>query len=81
MNHGLELTQSEVHRKKHVFRLFFEERILDVGHVILSFFNSIADLCDFTINLSKSLVKFVLDHKRYAVVALVAVVIIFAMVF
>jgi hypothetical protein len=46
MRHGIELSQRAEWRKKHMFRLFFEERLVELQDISLTTFCIVVDCYD-----------------------------------
>jgi hypothetical protein len=72
-NWGLNPTHMQELRKKQAFRLFFEELAIDFKDVLVSFLMPLSHLYDFVVSGPK---KFVTNNKRYAIMMLIAAIIV-----
>jgi hypothetical protein len=76
---GIEPTHLEELRKKKRFRLFFEERLIEFGHLAMAFGYKICDAVDGSIRFAVSIKRFVVAHKAYAGIVLLAILVVSAM--
>jgi hypothetical protein len=77
--YGIAPTPRENHRNKYRIRLFIEERIVDIGSILLSFGGLCCDAIYNSYLLGVRLKKAAIAHKSYSVVAFLAVVVALAM--
>jgi hypothetical protein len=76
---GIELTQKEELRKKQFIRLFVEERIVELGEILLYFGSKACDVVDFLYNTSRESKRLIVTNKAYAAALFFALTVFFAM--
>jgi hypothetical protein len=79
--YGIEKTHMQQMRKRQGLRLMAEERLVEIGQALQACGNGLANLYDVGDFAVKKVINFGLENKKYAVVGLVAAVVIFIMVY
>lgn len=75
----LESTQREDWKRKHFLRFFIEERLIDLGTILLFFGNLLCGAVDFGMAFAKKMKKFAVVYKIYSAVILGVLFILFSM--
>lgn len=76
---GIERTHREEQRRKQGFRLFIEERVIDMGFIARYVGGILCDIADFTYNFVNSAIALAVKNKAHSLGLLLAIAAVVAM--